>query len=76
MFTVATRAVSEFTATVSTTVPLPFPLGDEATTIQFTGLAAFHVHPESAATSTDSRPPTAAMESLPRLNLKLHGAGA
>ena len=75
MFTVATRAASGLTATTSPTVPLPFPLAGDAT-IQFTGLAALHPHPASAVTSTDNRPPVADTVSAPRLNLKVHGAGA
>jgi hypothetical protein len=52
------------------------PLCDDATTIQFTGLVALHAQPVSVATSTDRRPPLAEMVSPPRLNLKVHGAGA
>jgi hypothetical protein len=55
---------------------LPLPPGPDVTTIQFTGLVAVHAQPPRVETSTDRRPPAAAIVSPPRLSLKLHGAGA
>jgi hypothetical protein len=76
MFSAATREPPEFKATASPTVPLAFPLWPDVTTIQLTALVTFQPHPPSVATSTDRRPPGAAMASPERLNVNTHGAGA
>jgi hypothetical protein len=76
MFTVATRTAPVFDAIDSPTVPLAFPLCPAVTTIQVTGLVAFQPHPLSVATSTDRRPPAAAMVSPARFNVNTQGAGA
>jgi hypothetical protein len=65
-----------FGAIVSPMVPLAVPLWPDDTTIQFTGLVACQLQPASVVTSTERRPPVAAMLSLVRPSVNTQGAAA
>jgi hypothetical protein len=65
-----------FTATVSPTVPLEFPLCPDDTTIQLFPLDAVQLQPLSVETSTDRCPPPDPIASLERLSANRHGAAA
>jgi len=65
-----------FTATVSPTVPLEFPLCPDDTTIQLFALVAVQLQPLSVESSTESLPPPEPIASLERLSVNRHGAAA
>lgn len=76
MLTSPTREGPVLVATASPTVPLPFPLCPDDTTIQLDPLVAFQLQPLMVVMSTATRPPAAAMASPARFNVNTHGAAA
>jgi len=63
-------------ATLNVTVPEASLFCPLATAIQLASLEALQWQPVRVVTSTDSRPPSAPIESALRLSEKVHGAAA
>ena len=76
MFTMPTRAAATLVLTSSATVPFALPFCPDTTLIHAAALVAFQAHPVIVVTSTERRPPAAAIASRERLNSKWQGAPA